>query len=103
GSDYAKLENARKLQQGQEYTLNTQLGYISLNQRLNNDEVLAVAFQYTVAGRVYQVGEFANDGVDATGVQTGGTGITTVTNNSLVLKLLKSPVTNVVQPIWDLM
>src|SRR5690606_9606045 len=27
GSDYAKLENARKLQQGQEYTLNPQLGY----------------------------------------------------------------------------
>ncbi|HMQ43828.1 MAG TPA: cell surface protein SprA, partial [Mariniflexile sp.] len=36
GFDYAKLENARKLINGQEYTLNTQLGYISLNQRLNN-------------------------------------------------------------------
>jgi len=40
GSDYAKLENARKLLNGQEYTLNTELGYISLNQRLNNDEPL---------------------------------------------------------------
>ena len=102
GSDYAKLENARKLTEGQEFTLNTQLGYISLNQRLNNDEVLAVAFQYTVGGQVYQVGEFANGGVDPTGIDNTGT-ITTVTNNSLVLKLLKSPVTNVVQPIWDLM
>ncbi|WP_344727794.1 cell surface protein SprA [Corallibacter vietnamensis] len=105
GSDYAKLENARKLQEGQEYTLNSQLGYISLNQRLNNDEVLGVAFQYTVGGQVYQVGEFANDGVDATGIDnTGGTGtIPVVTNNSLIVKLLKSPVTNVNQPIWDLM
>lgn len=104
GTDYAKLENARKLNQGQEYTLNSQLGYISLNQRLNNDEVLAVAFQFTSGGQVYQVGEFANDGVDATGVDTDqGTGITTITNNSLILKMLKSPVTNVNQPIWDLM
>ncbi|HAI18580.1 MAG TPA: cell surface protein SprA, partial [Xanthomarina gelatinilytica] len=103
GSDYAKLENARKLQQGQEYTLNSQLGYISLNQRLNNDEVLAVAFQYTVGGQVYQVGEFANNGLDATGTTTIPGGITTVTNNNLILKLLKSPITNVNQPIWDLM
>ncbi|MEL0455100.1 cell surface protein SprA [Flavobacteriaceae bacterium SZ-1-7] len=104
GFDYAKLENARKLTQGQEYTLNTELGYISLNQRLNNDEVLAVAFQYTVAGKVYQVGEFANDGIDATDVQTNNQGqVTSVVNSSLVLKLLKSSITNVDLPIWDLM
>ncbi|AUP81582.1 T9SS outer membrane translocon Sov/SprA [Flavivirga eckloniae] len=104
GSDYAKLENARKLISGQEYTLNSELGYISLNQRLNNDEVLAVAFQYTVAGKVYQVGEFANDGVDATDVTTNNTGqVTQVVNTNLVLKLLKSSITSVEQPIWDLM
>ncbi|OBX23814.1 MULTISPECIES: T9SS outer membrane translocon Sov/SprA [Bizionia] len=102
GSDYAKLENARKLTEGQEYTVDTQLGYISLNQRLNNDEVVAVAFQYTVGGQVYQVGEFANGGVDPTGIDNSGP-ITTVTNSTLVLKLLKSPITNVQQPIWDLM
>ena len=55
---------------GNEYTVNTQLGYISLNQRLQNDEVLAVAFQFTVGGEVYQVGEFANDGLNATDVNT---------------------------------
>ena len=66
GFDYGKIETARKLTEGSDYILNTQLGYISLNQRLINDEVLAVAFQYTVDGQVYQVGEFANDGVDAT-------------------------------------
>src|SRR5690606_9861125 len=52
---------------------------------------------------VYQVGEFANDGLDATGITTIPCGITTVTNNNLNLKLLKSPITNVTQPIWDLM
>ena len=155
GFDYGKLENARKLTQGNEYTLNTQLGYISLNQRLQNDEVLAVAFQFTVGSEVYQVGEFANDGVNSTvnnvdsdgdgipdiadvdqdgdgtndnGTDTDGDGINDATDadqtggtdinadgiddnfvlpqdspQSLVLKMLKSAVTSVEQPIWDLM
>ncbi|WP_298950790.1 cell surface protein SprA [uncultured Nonlabens sp.] len=103
GFDYVTLENARKLT-AQEYTLNTQLGYISLRQRLNNDEVLAVAFQYTVGGEVYQVGEFANDGVVATDVvQNTNLNQPAVNNQSLVVKLLKSNLTNVSQPIWDLM
>jgi cell surface protein SprA len=104
GFDYGKLENARKLIQGQDYTLNQQLGYISLNQRLLNDEILAVAFQYTVGSTVYQVGEFANDGVDATGVETDpNSGNQIVNNNNLILKMLKSAITSVEQPIWDLM
>lgn len=111
GFDYGKLENARKLTQGNEYTLNTQLGYISLNQRLQNDEVLAVAYQFTVTGnidastgeqRVYQVGEFANDGIEATQVDNSS-GNEIITNQNLVLKMLKSAVTSVEQPIWDLM
>ena len=44
GRDYAKLENARKLTPN-EYKFNDQLGYISLQQRLANDEVLGVAYQ----------------------------------------------------------
>ena len=104
GFDFGKLENARKLIQNSDYQLNTQLGYISLNQRLLNDEVLAVAYQYTVGGQVFQVGEFANDGVDATDVSIdGGTGNQVVNNNNLVLKMLKSAITNVEEPIWDLM
>lgn len=104
GNDYGKLENAKKLLQGSEYTLNTQLGYISLNQRLLNDEILAVAFQFTIGNQVYQVGEFANDGVDATESSIdGGTGNTIISNKSLVVKMLKSTVTSVDEPIWDLM
>ncbi|BAO75126.1 cell surface protein SprA [Winogradskyella sp. PG-2] len=103
GFDYGKLEAARKLREGQEYVLNTELGYISLNQRLLNDEVLAVAFQYTIGGEVFQVGEFANDGVDATQVSDGNNGNQVINNQGLVLKMLKSAVTAVDQPIWDLM
>ena len=101
GFDYAILENARKLEQGRDYEFNQQLGYISLNQRLSNDEVLGVAFQYTLNGEVFQVGEFANGGIDATTVSGGVNPI--IENNTLILKLLKSNVTNVDDPIWDLM
>ncbi len=101
GFDYAILENARKLEPNRDYQYNTQLGYISLNQRLSNDEVLGVAFQYTYNGEVYQVGEFANGGLDATTVAGGVTPV--ITNNTLILKLLKSNITNVNDPIWDLM
>ncbi|WP_405609997.1 cell surface protein SprA [Polaribacter sp. Asnod1-A03] len=69
GVDYSVLENARKLSES-EYTLNSQLGFISLNSRLNDGEVLAVAYEYTVAGGVsgstetsFKVGEFSNDGI----------------------------------------
>ncbi len=71
GTDYSILENARRLTSN-EYTLNPQLGYISLNRRLNDGEVLAVAYEYTVAGSVngsakrsFKVGEFSNDGIQA--------------------------------------
>ncbi|NQY04809.1 MAG: cell surface protein SprA [Flavobacteriaceae bacterium] len=101
GVDYGTLESARKLQPN-EYSYEPDLGYISLNQRLSNDEVLAVAYQFTVGGQVYQVGEFANDGVDATSIDNSS-GNDTVTNQALVLKMLKSPITNVDEPIWDLM
>ncbi len=113
GVDYVTLENARRLESS-EYQLNSQLGYISLNQRLSNDEVLAVSYQFTVNGKVYQVGEFSNDGVDANGGgdnggMTGGGNTPPDPNNevglsqNLVVKLLKSSVTSVKEPIWDLM
>ncbi|RIV42994.1 cell surface protein SprA [Flagellimonas pelagia] len=100
GFDYAILENARKLEAGRDYDFDPQLGYISLSQSLSNDEVLGVAFQYTFNGQVYQVGEFANGGIDATTVSTT---TNLIENNTLVLKLLKSNITNVDDPIWDLM
>jgi cell surface protein SprA len=111
GQDYSKLENARKLTTN-EYTYNAQLGYVSLQQKLSNDEVLAVAYQYTVGENVYQVGEFGNGGVEST-VVGGSTTVPedqTVTTQSLVLKMLKSSLTTVknsstgfTTPVWNLM
>ncbi len=69
GSDYSLLQNARKLQPN-EYTLNSQLGFVSLNRRLNDGEVLAVSYEYTVVGASngktsFKVGEFSNDGISS--------------------------------------
>ncbi|PZR13822.1 MAG: cell surface protein SprA [Flavobacterium psychrophilum] len=104
GRDYSKLENARKLTES-EYTYHAQLGYISLNQKLNNDEVLAVAYQYTVGDKVYQVGEFGTDGVAATDVTPGATPEASPipSTKSLMLKMLKSNLVNTSEPVWDLM
>ncbi len=78
GEDYEKVESARLLSPS-EYTLNTALGFISLKQALNQDEVLAVAYEYTYAGQVYQVGEFSTDGNEVLKAP-----------NALILKMLKA-------------
>ena len=86
--DYEKIENARLLD-STEYTLNRQLGYLSLNQAINNDEVLAVAYQYTVNGETFQVGEFSTDGISAP--------------ETLILKMLKGTNLNPSFKNWRLM
>jgi len=78
GVDFEKIESARLLTSS-EYTLNSALGYISLKSALNQDEVLAVAYEYTYNGKVYQVGEFSTDGSDELR-----------TPNALALKMVKS-------------
>lgn len=91
GIEFNKIENARKLSES-EYYLHPQLGYISLNRKMEDDEVLAVAFQYTVRGsnQVYQVGEFADEVPDV--------------QESVYLKMLKSTqINNTEVPLWDLM
>ena len=88
GRDYEKIENARKLTE-REYTVNKQLGYISLNVALNNDEVLAVAYEYTYNGEVFKVGEFSTDGVTAP--------------DALILKLIKGTTLSPQLPTWALM
>ena len=78
GADFDKIESARLLTSS-EYTLNSALGYISLKSALNQDEVLAVAYEYTYNGQVYQVGEFSTDGSEELRAP-----------NALALKMLKS-------------
>ena len=82
GEDYEKLESARLLSSS-EYTLNNALGYISLKSGLNQDEVLAVAYEYTYGGKVYQVGEFSTDKIGTDSTQTGQKA------PALILKMLK--------------
>jgi cell surface protein SprA len=60
GRDYEKIESARKLD-SREYKVNYDLGFVTVNTSLNNDEVLAVAFEFQSGGKTYQVGEFSND------------------------------------------
>ena len=88
GVDYEKVESARRLDPS-EYVLNPQLGYISLRSQLNTDEVLAVAFEYTLGGKVYQVGEFSTDGIEAP--------------QTLILKLIKGTSYTSSAKNWDLM
>ena len=77
-----------------DYYYNPQIGFISLNQPLQSDEVLGVAYQYTNNGKVYQVGEFSQDvPPDTTGT----------TQRVLFLKLLKATSQRTNLPIWDLM
>ncbi|PAM91944.1 cell surface protein SprA [Flavobacterium sp. IR1] len=102
GTDYSVLENARKLTSA-EFSYNPQLGYISLQQRLANDEILAVAYEYTIGDKVYQVGEFGSDGVDGTVVTGDNSSNQTIITQSLILKMLKSSLTNVQNPVWNLM
>jgi cell surface protein SprA len=87
---------ARKLRP-EEYYFNSQIGFLSLNTTLQPDEVLGVAFQYTVNGRVYQVGEFSNDVTPDTTANNSGT------QKVLFLKMLKATSQRPVLPIWDLM
>ena len=84
---------ARKLDSSQ-YLYNGKIGFISLNQPLQTDEVLAVAYQYAYNGRIYQVGEFSQDLPPDTssGVQ-----------KILFLKLLKATSQRPSLPIWQLM
>ncbi|MBO5824623.1 MAG: cell surface protein SprA, partial [Prevotella sp.] len=60
GVDYEKVQSARLLTSS-EYTVNSALGYISLKTTLQTDQILAVAYEYTLNGQTYQVGEFASD------------------------------------------
>ena len=102
GRDFVKLENARKLADN-EFKFHPQLGYISLNQPLSNDEVLAVAYEYTMGEKVYKVGEFATDGVDATVIGQNQDNQDIPTTQSLIVKLLKSSLTATEEPVWNLM
>jgi len=87
---------ARKLYPS-DYYFNAQIGFVSLNQPLQSDEILGVAYQYSYNGKIYQVGEFSQDvSPDTTNVQSGNQKV-------IFLKLLKATSQRPNLPIWDLM
>jgi hypothetical protein len=94
GVHYERVGNARKLATT-EFTYNSRLGFISLRQALNNAEVLAVAYEYTLNGESYQVGTLSQDGFSAP--------------SALMLKMLKSSITQLKlsngdpSPLWQIM
>ncbi|MBX2965392.1 MAG: cell surface protein SprA [Cyclobacteriaceae bacterium] len=96
GTDYEKITGARILNPT-EYTFHKQLGYITLTRKLQNDEALAVAYEFTYNGRSYKVGELSEDYASRPD------------NEVLFLKLLRPRKVSIrdqalrIIPTWDLM
>jgi len=91
--DYGIIEQARPLSPS-EYTYHPELGFISLNINLQDQQMLAVSYEYTYNGEVFQVGEFPND------IPTVGSDSS---NNVIFAKMLKSAGMTPELPMWDLM
>ena len=87
-ANYELVSSARLLNPS-EYTFNPLLGYLSLKQQLTPVQALCVAYQYTLNGKVYQVGEFSDGGISAP--------------QALYTKMLKATAINTALPMWDLM
>ena len=90
GTDFEILRGARKLSSG-EYSFNPQLGYVSLNTPLRNDEIMAVAFEYTYNGQAYKVGELTENYGSRD------------ENQVLFLKMLRPATIQLNLPTWNLM
>ncbi len=92
GEDFELLRGAKKLTD-REFEIQPELGYISLLTPLRNDEILAVAFEYTYQGRAYKVGELTEDYVSRK------------EDEVIILKMLKSSTirNRLNNPMWNLM
>ncbi|WP_421986398.1 cell surface protein SprA [Roseivirga sp.] len=90
GLDFERVTGARKLDPS-EYSFNKELGFVSLNRQLLNDEVLAVSFEYNLNGQNFKVGELSED-------------YQSVSEDEVIfLKLLRPSKINTQVPTWDLM
>ncbi|HEU5147736.1 MAG TPA: cell surface protein SprA, partial [Chryseosolibacter sp.] len=96
GTDFEKITGARRLSPT-EFTVHPQLGYITLTRKLQNDEALAVAYEYTAGTGRYRVGELTDD---YDGLQD---------EDVIFLKLLRPRKVSIrdqndrIIPTWDLM
>ncbi len=78
-SDY-QVGKFKKLERGRDYDIDEILGFITLKQRMQDSEALAVSFRYRAGGATRQVGDFSSE--------TGG-GDNSQNADRLVLKLLR--------------
>jgi len=90
GVEFEQINGARKLAEN-EYSFNRQLGYFSLSRKLQNDEVIAVSYEYTYNGQSYKVGELSEDYQNRP------------EDNVIFLKMLRPARINTRIPTWDLM
>lgn len=88
--DFERVTGARKLTPS-EYTFNQQLGYVTLSRQLQNDEVLAVSYEYNYQGRRYKVGELTEDYQNRQ------------EDELIFLKMLRPSKINTLVPTWELM
>ena len=110
GQDFERI-SARILEPSQ-YTVNEDLGFVSINVNVQPDQVVGVSYLYTYNGKEYQVGQFAQD-VPTTGNDATETRV-------LFTRMLKSTIQQVnpdgvnpnnfapgervpTLPLWDLM
>jgi cell surface protein SprA len=93
--DFEKVQ-ARKLSP-REYTVNPELGFISLNINVQPDQVVAVSYRYKYNGEIFKVGELSVN-QDNSSADTSE-----FANQVLFTKMLKSSTQRVSEPSWDLM
>jgi cell surface protein SprA len=70
----------KRLERGRDYDVDEVLGYVTMRQRIQESEALAIAFRFRAGGRTYQVGDFSTD----TGGSDGGQN-----EDKIVLKLIR--------------
>ncbi len=89
--EFQLVTSAKKLDPERDYTFHPSLGYISLRSPVQENEAIAVAFEYTYNGQRYKVGELTED-------------LTDINNDQVIaLKLIKPQNVPLGNAMWDLM
>ena len=70
----------KRLEKGRDYDIDPVLGYLTMRQRVQESEALAIAYRYRANGRTSQIGDFSTE----TGGSNGGQN-----ENKIVLKLIR--------------
>lgn len=101
--DYEFVEKAVRLNPNQ-YTLNAELGYISLHNKIDESKVLGISYEYTKNQKRYRVGELANNMNEARSERSEREETDERESSSVVIvKMLKSTKEDPRFSTWDLM